>query len=56
LRKAVALKSDYVEALYGLGRAHAALGNRAQLMEIYEELRTLHSTLADEFFDEFVFP
>jgi hypothetical protein len=42
--------------LYGLGRAHAALGNRAELMEIYEALRRLHSALADEFFEEFVSP
>jgi len=25
-------------------------------MEIYEALRTLHSALADEFFEEFVIP
>jgi tetratricopeptide (TPR) repeat protein len=56
LLKAVELKPDDVEALYGLGRAHAALGNRAELMEIYEALRRLHSALADEFFEEFVSP
>jgi hypothetical protein len=39
-----------------LGTAHAALGNRAQLMDIYEALRALHSALADEFFEDFVFP
>jgi hypothetical protein len=32
------------------------LGSRTQLMETYEALRTLHSALADEFFEEFVFP
>jgi len=56
LHKAIELKPDYVEALYGLGKVHAALGNRAQLMEVYEALRTLHSALADEFFEELVFP
>jgi len=56
LRKAVALKRDYVDAWYGLGKAYAALGNRAQLMEIYEALRRLHSALADEFFEDFVSP
>ncbi|MBP1778422.1 MAG: Tetratricopeptide repeat [candidate division NC10 bacterium] len=56
LRQAIALTRDYVDAWYGLGTAHAALGNRAQLMDIYEALRTLHSALADEFFEDFVSP
>jgi tetratricopeptide (TPR) repeat protein len=56
LREAIELKPDYVGALYGLGKAYAALGNRTQLMATYEALRTLHSALADEFFEEDVFP
>ena len=56
MRKAIELKRDYVEASYSLGKAYAALGDRTQLMETYEALRTLHSALADEFAEEFVLP
>ena len=56
LRTAIELKPDYVDAWYSLGKAYAALGNRTQLMATYEVLRTLHSALADEFFEEFVSP
>jgi tetratricopeptide (TPR) repeat protein len=55
-REALRLKPDYAEAWYGLGVSHALKGDRQQVREVYQQLKTLDPSMADEFFRKFVLP
>jgi len=50
------LKPDYAEAWYNLGIAYRQQGDRSRLLEVYQQLRILNPTLADEFFRKVVRP
>ena len=56
LREAVRLKPDLAEAWYNLGVAYSRQGDRSRLLEVYQQLRILNPTLADEFFRKVVRP
>jgi tetratricopeptide (TPR) repeat protein len=56
LREAVRLKPDLAEAWYNLGIAYRQQGDRSRLLEVYQQLRILNPTLADEFFRKVVRP
>jgi tetratricopeptide (TPR) repeat protein len=55
-REAVRLKPDLAEAWYNLGVAYSRQGDRSRLLEVYQQLRILNPTLADEFFRKVVRP
>jgi tetratricopeptide (TPR) repeat protein len=48
--EAIRLKPEFKTAWYNFGVAYAAQGNRAKVMETYNNLQTLDKSVADEFF------
>jgi len=50
------LKPNDPHAWYGLGKTHAARGERAQVIEVYRRLKELHGGLAEGFFRSHILP
>ena len=55
-KQALSINPEYVEAWHNLGVVYNISGQTSQVIEVYKVLKTLDSTMADNFFNKYVLP